>query len=233
MLYNTTGITDLLLLLNQYKTVDMKSRFLYGVFIVLMSMSSAHAQKFNDQSSVFFTTKTKDTLKINEKDPTSSKSLKNRLKPIQTNFKRINSMTKWTSVKKKDIEGESAEGGETTFYYTDKGLEKIIARHYGEMGQALIEYYLLNGQLSFVLEKEYRYNRPLFYDTKAMKENNDTEAFDFNKSEVITTRNYFENGHIIMINNTTGRGFNISADYPAEQNKNIKEGFKKLLKLVD
>jgi len=142
-------------------------------------------------------------------------------------------MTKWTSVKKKDIEGESAEGGEATFYYTDKGLEKVIARHYGEMGQMLIEYYLMNGQLSFVLEKEYRYNRPLFYDTKAMKDNNDTEAFDFNKSEVITTRNYFENGNIIMINNTTGRGFNISADYLSEQEKNLTESFKKLLKLAE
>jgi len=142
-------------------------------------------------------------------------------------------MTKWTSVKKKDIEGESAEGGEATFYYTDKGLEKVIARHYGEMGQKLIEYYLLNGQISFVFEKEYRYNRPLFYDAKAMKENNDTEAFDLKKSEITITRNYFENGNIILINATTGRGYNISADYPAEQEKSITEDFKRLLKLAD
>ncbi|WP_114821226.1 hypothetical protein [Chryseobacterium sp. KLBC 52] len=215
----------------------MKNRFLHGVFITLISWGSVHAQKSGDQASVFFTTKAQDTVKIgetfNEKDSTGSKSLKNRIKPIQANFKRINSMTKWTSVKKKDIEGESAEGGESVFYYTDKGLEKVIARHYGEMGQMLIEYYLMNGQLSFVFEKEYRYNRPLFYDTKAMKENNDTQAFDFNKSEVITTRNYFENGNIIMISNTTGRGFNIGADYPSEQEKNLTERFKKLLKLAE
>lgn len=215
----------------------MKNRFLHGVFIIFISWSSVYAQKSGDQASVFFTTKVQDTVKIgetfNEKDATGSKSLKNRIKPIQANFKSINSMTKWTSVKKKDIEGESAEGGEATFYYTDKGLEKVIARYYGEMGQILIEYYLMNGQLSFVLEKEYRYNRPLFYDTKAMKDNNDTEAFDFNKSEIITTRNYFENGNIIMINNTTGHGFNISADYLSEQEKNLTESFKKLLKLAE
>ncbi|THV61881.1 hypothetical protein [Chryseobacterium candidae] len=215
----------------------MKNRFLHGFFIIWISLSSAYAQKSGGQVPVFFTTKAQDTVKIGEtlteKDTTGSKSLKNRIKPIQANFKSINSVTKWTSVKKKDIEGESAEGGEATFYYTDKGLEKVIARHYGEMGQMLIEYYLMNGQLSFVFEKEYRYNRPLFYDTKAMKENNDMEAFDLKKSKVIMTRNYFENGNIIMITNTTGRGFNISADYPYEQEKNLTESFKKLLKLAN
>ncbi|WP_223600474.1 hypothetical protein [Chryseobacterium sp. GVT01B] len=215
----------------------MKNRFLHGVFIILISLSSAYAQKSGDQASVFFTTKAKDTVRINEtfneNDTTNSKGLKKQLKPIQTNFKRINSMTKWTFVKKKDIEGESAEGGEATFYYTDKGLEKVIARHYGEMGQKLIEYYLLNGRLSFVFEKEYRYNRPLFYDAEAMKENNDTEAFDLKKSEITITRNYFENGNIILINATMGREYNINADYPAEQEKSITEDFKRLLKLTD
>ncbi|MFS4470717.1 hypothetical protein [Chryseobacterium sp. T20] len=215
----------------------MKNKFLHGVFIILISWGFVHAQKSGDQASVFFTTKAQDTVKIgetfNEKDSTGSKSLKNRIKPIQANFKSINSMTKWTSVKKKDIEGESAEGGEATFYYTDKRLEKVIARHYGEMGQMLIEYYLMNGQLSFVFEKEYRYNRPLFYDTKAMKENNDTEAFDLKKSKITMTRNYFENGSIILISNNDLHGSGISANYPAEQEEKIKEDFKRLLKLVN
>lgn len=215
----------------------MKNRFLHGVIIVLISLGSAYAQKSNTQSSVFFTTKAKDIVRINEtfneQDTTNSKSLKNRLKPIQTNFKRINSTTKWTSVQKKNIEGESAEGGEAAFYYTDKGLDKVIARYYGEMGQELIEYYLLNGQLSFVFEKEYRYNRPLFYDAKAMKENNDTEAFDLRKSKITMTRNYFENGNIILISNNAGHGSGISMDYANEQEKKIKEDFKRLLKLMD
>ncbi|MGX5686162.1 hypothetical protein ACWKWW_16570 [Chryseobacterium cucumeris] len=215
----------------------MKNRFLHGVFIILFSLSFVYAQKSRDQASVFFNTKAQDTVKIGEtlidKDITVSKSLKNRIKPIQANFKRINSVTKWTAVKKKDIEGESAEGGEATFYYTDKGLQKVIAKNYGEIGQKLTEYYLLNGQLSFVFEKEYRYNRPLFYDAKAMKENNDTEAFDLKKSKITMTRNYFENGNIIMITNTTGRGFSIGADYPAEQKEKIREDFKRLLKLVN
>lgn len=202
-----------------------------------MGLCFGNAHGFTEQSSVFFTTQAKDAVKIkeafNEKDTTKVENLKDRLKPIQANFKRINSITKWTSVEKRSIEGESAEGGEAVFYYTNKNLEKVIARHYGEMGQVLIEYYLLNGQLSFVFEKEYKYNRPLFYDVKAMKENKDTEAFDFKKSKITLTRNYFEKGNIILINNTMERGSNVSAEYPAEQEKKIKEDFKRLLKLAE
>ncbi len=36
-----------------------------------------------------------------------------------------------------------------------------------------------------------------------------------------------------MISNTTGRGFNIGADYTSEQEKNLAERFKKLLKLAE
>lgn len=118
----------------------MKNRFLHGVCIILISLSFAYAQKSGDQSPVFFTIQAQDTVKkgeaYNEKDTTGNKSLKNRIKPIQANFKRINSVTKWTAVKKKDIEGESAEGGEATFYYTDEGLQKVIAKHYGEIGRS-------------------------------------------------------------------------------------------------
>lgn len=48
---------------------------------------------------------------------------------------------------------ESTEGGEAKYYYQKNKLEKIITRIFGESGQILTEYYLLNGQLSFVYEK--------------------------------------------------------------------------------
>ncbi len=177
----------------------------------------------------------KDTVKIkeilNEEDIEANEYLKDRLKPIQANFKRINSIAKWTSIRKKSIEGESAEGGEATYYYKNNRLEKIMARHYGETGQSLIEYYLLNGKLSFVFEKDYQYNRPLFYDAKVMKENNDTEAFDFEKSEITETRNYFEGGSLLHIVNSQDCGAPFSRNYMKEQDKSLKDDFKRLLKL--
>lgn len=207
----------------------MKNKYLQGIFILFIAINFADAGNhltFIPQN---------DTVRIkesrNEEDIEPNEYLKARLKPIQANFKRINSITKWTSIKKKSIEGESAEGGEASFYYKNKRLEKIIARHYGETGQVLIEYYLLNGNLSFVFEKDYKYNRPLFYDQKTMKENNDTEFFDFEKSEITETRNYFEKGSLIHIVNSQDCGAPFSGQYMKEEDKSMKDDFKRLLKL--
>lgn len=209
---------------------SMKSKCLQVIFLLFINISSVYAGGLqltfipqNDTISI------KESL--NEDDMDTNEYLKNRLKHIQVNFKRINSITKWTSIKKKSIEGESAEGGEATYYYKNKRLEKIMARHYGETGQVLIEYYLLNGNLSFVFEKDYKYNRPLFYDEKAMKENNDTEAFDFEKSEITETRNYFEKGSLIHIVNSQDCGAPFSGKYMNEEDKRMKDDFKRLLRL--
>ncbi len=214
----------------------MKSRHGFGILIVLTFINFGYAGSFNHESSDLSDRIKKDTAKIKaafcEDDIAANEYLKDRLKPIRTNFKRINSITQWTSVLKKDIEGESAEGGEATFFFKGKRLEKVLARHYGEMGQALIEYYLMNGQLSFVFQKDYKYNRPMFYDIKAMKENNDTEAFDFNKSEIMENRNYFEKGHLFHIVNSQDCGAPFSSEYMAEEEKSIQDDFKRLMELL-
>ncbi|REC60674.1 hypothetical protein DRF65_19720 [Chryseobacterium pennae] len=202
--------------------------------MLLLTFHLGYAEGFL-HTSLDSSLKKEDTIRIKEslyeEDIEANEYLKDRLKPIQSNFKRINSITQWTSIKKKNIEGESAEGGEATYYYKNNRLEKIMARHYGEMGQVLIEYYLLNSKLSFVFEKDYKYNRPLFYDAKAMKENNDTEAFDFEKSEIVETRNYFEGGSLMHIVNSQDCGAPFSGDYMREEDKSIKDDFKRLLKL--
>lgn len=214
----------------------MKSRYAFGIFILLVFINFGYAGSFNDEFSGHSGKIKKDTVKIkaasHEDDIAANEYLKDRLKPIQANFKRINSITKWTSIRKKSIEGESAEGGEATFFFKNNRLEKILARHYGEMGQRLIEYYLLNGQLSFVFQKDYQYNRPIFYDVKAMKENNDTETFDFKKSEIMETRNYFEKGNLIHVVDSQDCGAPFSGEYMAEEEKSMREDLKRLLKLL-
>lgn len=215
----------------------MKNKYLSVLFILLTAISFIYAENLQHGFSNSSVDRMGDTIRIKEsykeKDTDANEYLKDRLKPIQYNFKRINSITNWTSIKKQNIEGESAEGGEATYYYKNKRLEKIMARHYGEMGQTLVEYYLLNGKLSFVFEKDYKYNRPLFYDVKAMKENNDTEAFDFEKSEIMETRNYFEKENLIHIVNSQDCGAPFSGSYMSEEEKSIKEDFKRLLKLLE
>jgi hypothetical protein len=173
-----------------------------------------------------------DTVKLketfNEEDLPINEYLTDRLKPIRTNFKRINSITNWTSIDTEELSG-STEGGEAKFYYQNGQLEKIVARHYGETFQLLTEYYLLNGQLSFVFEKRHKYNRPLYYDTTAMKENNDNEAFDFDKSEIIEDRSYFENGKLLHQINNKDCGSPFADDYLLEEQKRIKTDFDKLI----
>lgn len=167
---------------------------------------------------------------FNEEDVPVNEYLSDLLKPIRANFKRINSITTWTSVDTEEL-WETTEGGEATYYYQNEQLEKIITRHYSETGQLLTEYYLQNEELSFVFEKQLTYNRPFYYDTIAMKENNDTEVFDFDKSEIIEDRSYFENGKLVHQINSQDCGAPFANDYLLEEQKRIRADFDKLIDL--
>lgn len=165
-----------------------------------------------------------DNIELNE-------HLTGRLTPIKENFKRINSITNWTYTDKKDLT-ESTEGGEATFYYLGHQLEKIVTSDFGENFQQLTEYFLLRGELSFVYEKSYKYNRPMYYDTVAMKENNDTEAFDFNKSAISEARSYFEDNKLFHQVNNQKSNLPLTEGYLQQEQKRIKADFEKLIKLT-
>lgn len=62
---------------------------------------------------------------------------------------------------KRNLPGESAEGGELTAYLSGESLRKLVAKFYGEMGQAREEYYFWEDRLFFVLRAESRYDKPL------------------------------------------------------------------------
>jgi hypothetical protein len=168
---------------------------------------------------------------FNEEDFLANDYLADRLQPIRENFKRINSITSWTLIDKRALR-ESTEGGAAEYYYLYEQLEKIVALHFGETFQQLTEYYLLNGQLSFVFEKLYKYNRPIYYDLERAKENNDDEAFDFEKSEIIEERSYFENGKLIHKIENGDCGAPFADDYLLGEQEKIKTGFEKLIELV-
>ncbi len=129
-----------------------------------------------------------------QKDNEIENSQKNKLEVIRKNFHRINSISDWSTIKKTKI--DIGEGGEISFYY-QQYLEKIIVREFGETYQRLAEYYLKEGVLSFVFERSYKYNRPFYYDSTAMKKNDDSEVFDFSKSSIEAIRSYFENETLI------------------------------------
>lgn len=166
-----------------------------------------------------------------EEDTIKKENSKDSLISIKNNFKRINAIKKWT-IKTTDEAFQSSEGGETKFYYHDKKLEKIATVQFGEMFQMRTEYYLLNNQLSFILERLYRYNRPIYYDATAQKENNDSEAFDLKKSTIIETRSYFEDGKLIQQTSTDSKLKDEQKQHLTEEQKRIKGDFEKLIKLA-
>ena len=159
--------------------------------------------------------------------PGEKESMTYGINSIRNNFKRINAINQWTAISQKEL-SESVEGGVAKFYYQEKKLEKIVARHYGETYQEISEYYLQDGQLSFVLEKTYRYNRPMYYDSAAMKANNDTEIFNFDKSTIMEDRFYFEQGKLIELSPGKKRE---QTKNRAEEGKRIRIDFDKLMAL--
>lgn len=165
-----------------------------------------------------------DTTELEEsfsnEDFSTNKELIDRLKPIKANFKKINTITKWTSIDTLSLEDESIEGGEAIFYYQNKQLQKIVKRNFGEMSQWLTEYYLLNGRLSFVFERHYQYNRH-FLD----------KAFDFDKSEIIENRSYFENGKLLHQINSHDQDSQLTNNFLLDEQKRIQSYFNKLIKL--
>jgi hypothetical protein len=151
------------------------------------------------------------------------------LKLIRENCRRINLITHWSAVKTEEL-FETTEGGEATYYNQNGRLEKITTQNFGETYQQIREYYLMDGQLCFVFEKSFQYNRPMYYDTTAMKENNDTEAFDMDKSKITETRSYFLKGKLFH-RNVNGISTSHNVKDSLEEEKEIMLGdFQRLIK---
>lgn len=71
---------------------------------------------------------------------------------------------------KRDLPDESTEGGELKAYFSDQSLRKLVAKFYGEAGQAREEYYFWDERLFFVLRSESRYDKPLSGKVKSKSE---------------------------------------------------------------
>jgi len=68
---------------------------------------------------------------------------------IRPNFQRINAIQNWAWIDKKTVEGITPQETTLTYYYSEKGLEKIVAKLQSET----VEYYFLDRYLSFVYSK--------------------------------------------------------------------------------
>lgn len=97
-----------------------------------------------------------------------------------------------------DIWDESTEGGQATGFY-DNGEPKLIeVVLLGETGKKRCEYYFNSGKLIFAYNQGFHYNRPIYWDEKTAKENEDDEFFDPNKTTVTEDRYYFDQEKLIL-----------------------------------
>ena len=108
-------------------------------------------------------------------------SFEQQIKAIRQRYAEVERELKQCRQVKRDLPGESAEGGELTGYFKDASLRKLAAQFYGESGKALEEYYFWDGRLFFVLRTESRYTKPLSGVVKSKTE----ERFYFEDGKLI------------------------------------------------
>lgn len=113
---------------------------------------------------------------------------------------------------KKQLSGSSLEGGELVACFDREVVVKIVARHFGESGNTVEEYYYANGQLIFVLEKVSHYDQPLSGRVIRTTEN----------------RYYFSEDDLVRWIDEKGNAVSVNADYRLKE-KGILEDSNKFL----
>lgn len=149
------------------------------------------------------------TQTFEEEDLEANDYLKEKLKPIRENFKSINSIKEWTGVDKRKLE-KIPNNGVAEYYYLNKNIEKIIVHYPTYSSSDITEYYLLNRQLSFVLEK-------------SINTTGDSH------SEIITAKSYFINNKLLHQINNQDCGSPFTDEYLLGEQKRIMDNFKNII----
>jgi hypothetical protein len=111
---------------------------------------------------------------------------------------------------KKQLSGFSLEGGELLAYLDRGAIVKITARHFGEGGNTVEEYYYGNGKLIFVFERVSHYNQPL--SGKVVR--------------TIENRYYFNNDDLIRWIYGKGNAVSHDADYRLKEKELLEHSNK-------
>jgi hypothetical protein len=193
-------------------SLPLRMKGLLYIFISLTLFCCGSIQSEQAQSNIL----NKET-KTEESKELSENQLE-KLKSIEANYSRISNIKNWTKIDTLYLEDESLDGGEAIFYFQGEQLIKVNKLNFGEMSRWLKEYYIHNGQLSFVIERQYHYNR-YFLDPE----------FDFDKSEIVEDRSYFENGILVHQVNNQDCGSPFSKQYLFEEQKRITSDFENLI----
>jgi hypothetical protein len=150
------------------------------------------------------------------------------LKPIRAKIRQTNAIKRWTAIDKR-ARTKTTEGGVAEYYFLHDTLRKVVVLDFGETGKKVSEFLTLNDSLYFVLEQVHSYNRPITWDSIAMKENNDTQVFNPDSSEIVEDRWYFENGVLIKLINSEDCDAPFAREYLEEEQSRLQTAFDELL----
>ena len=103
------------------------------------------------------------------------------IESIRQHYTQINRNSRLYRKIKKELSGFSGEGGELVAYFHGPSIMKMAATFYGETGKATEEYYYWDGKLIFVLNTDFRYDKPLSGKVVKTTEN----RFYFNDDKLI------------------------------------------------
>lgn len=120
----------------------------------------------------------------NNQDKEVQKTEEEIISDIREKFGAINYNINSYRKEKKDLMGESTEGGKLEGYYKNGELKKIVTSYYGEMGKLIEEYYFWGNDLFFVFIQNYSYNIPMYMD-------------DSKVDKIDENRYYFHNDNLI------------------------------------
>jgi hypothetical protein len=171
---------------------------------------------------------------VNEESFYENESKKDKLKRIKENTKRIDLIKEWSAINKRALT-ETAKGGAAEYYYLYGQLEKIVTHQFDKTFQLFTEYYLLNGQLSFVSEKIQIYNcsYTMSEDSLNWIENKDLIVSDTEYSKFRYYKDYFEKGELIdqvTLDHCTYSPFD--SEWLMARYKRRQTDFDELIKLV-
>jgi len=117
---------------------------------------------------------------------------------IKANYKIIQSNLSNYKMTATDVFGESTEGGLAVAYYDKTNLKYIDVTYFGENGKERFQLYY-DKELFFALNTRYDYNRPIHWDAATAKKNQDTVAFDPDKTRITESRFYFHDRKLIRL----------------------------------
>jgi hypothetical protein len=107
---------------------------------------------------------------------------------------------------------ESTEGAQGIAFYDCNELKLIEVIWFGEIGKKITEYYFDNGKLIFAFNKAFNYNRPIYWDEKIAKENEDNEVFNPKKTSVKEDRFYFRDERLFHWTNNEKKEVDLSLE---------------------